>query len=198
AAGAAGQPGAPPRRSRGLQRTARSWCVGMLALAAAPAAWADVFINELHYDDAGSDSGERVEVIAPAGTSLAGWSIRLYNGSGGAQYASFALSGTTSDQCSGYGTRVVDVPGIQNGGPDGLALVNASGVAVQFLSYEGSFTAAGGAAHGMASTPIGSAETSSTPDGHSLQLRGSGSSYEDFTWHAPAVASFGSCNSGQS
>ena len=34
-----------------------------------------VFINELHYDDAGNDSGEGVEIAGPAGTSLTGYTI---------------------------------------------------------------------------------------------------------------------------
>ncbi|MGH9270793.1 MAG: hypothetical protein ACRDZ2_05935, partial [Ilumatobacteraceae bacterium] len=37
-----------------------------------------VFINELHYDNASTDTGEAIEVAAPAGTNLTGWSIVLY------------------------------------------------------------------------------------------------------------------------
>ena len=48
-----------------------------------PLASADVFVNELHYDNADTDTSERVEVLAPAGTSLSGWSIALYNGADG-------------------------------------------------------------------------------------------------------------------
>ena len=32
-----------------------------------------VFINELHYDNAGSDINEGVEIAGPAGTSLENW-----------------------------------------------------------------------------------------------------------------------------
>ena len=39
------------------------------------------------------------------------------------------------------------VNGIQNGSPDGFALVN-NGVVVEFLSYEGSFAAANGSENG--------------------------------------------------
>ena len=45
-----------------------------------------VFINEIHYDNIGTDSDEFVEIAGPAGTSLEGYSIVLYNGSGGAVY----------------------------------------------------------------------------------------------------------------
>lgn len=168
-----------------------------LCLIAAGAARADVFINEFHYDNSGTDTGERVEVIAPAGTSLSGWRIVAYNGGDGRQYASFNLAGTTANQCGGHGTVVVNTPGLQNGAPDGLALVNAGGAVVQFLSYEGGFTAIDGPAAGQASTPIPTSETSTTPVGHSLQLAGSGSRASDFTWQAPRAASFGACNSGQ-
>ena len=41
---------------------------------------ATVFISEIHYDNAGVDAGEAIEVFGPAGTDLTGWSIVLYNG----------------------------------------------------------------------------------------------------------------------
>lgn len=168
-----------------------------LCLIAAGAARADVFINEFHYDNDGADTGERVEVIAPAGTSLNGWKLVLYNGADGRQYATYTLSGTTANQCGGHGTVVVNVPGIQNGSPDGLALVDASGVVVQLLSYEGGFTATDGPAAGRVATQIAVAETATTPIGHSLQLAGTGSRASDFVWQAPRASSFGACNSGQ-
>jgi beta-glucanase (GH16 family) len=34
---------------------------------------AGVWINEIHYDNAGTDTGERIEVAGDAGTSLSGW-----------------------------------------------------------------------------------------------------------------------------
>jgi predicted extracellular nuclease len=40
-------------------------------------------------------------------------------------------------------------------------------------------------------------EGSSTPVGHSLQLTGSGSTYDDFTWSVPASNTFGSINTDQ-
>lgn len=158
---------------------------------------ANVFINELHYDNVGADSGEKVEVAAPAGTSLSGWKIVLYNGSGGASYSTVNLSGTVANQCSGWGTVAVDVTGIQNGNPDGVALVNAAGAVVQFLSYGGTFAATNGPASGITSTAIPQSENASTPVGHSLRLTGTGNAYANFTWAAPAANSFGACNPGQ-
>jgi hypothetical protein len=57
------------------------------------AATTSVFFNEIHYDNTGTDAGETFEVAGPAGTDLAGWSIVLYNGSGGAPYDTRTLSG---------------------------------------------------------------------------------------------------------
>ncbi|UXI69161.1 endonuclease [Tahibacter amnicola] len=169
-------------------------------LAAATAAQADtaIFINEFHYDDSSSpDAGEAIEVAGPAGTDLTGWSIVLYNGSGGAPYATLTLSGTIPTQCGAYGTVNVPAVGLQNGSPDGFALVNGTSV-VQFLSYEGTFQAAGGPAGGMTSVDIGRSESNSTAPGTSLQLTGTGSEYGDFAWQPSATASFGNCNVGQS
>jgi endonuclease I len=171
-----------------------------LAFSISHVAVADVFINEFHYDNDGTDTNEKVEVIAPSGTNLSGWKIVLYNGGNGAQYSTLNLTGTTTSQCGGHGTVVVTAPtatGIQNGAPDGLALVNASNAVVQFLSYEGSFTAVDGPASGMSSTAIAQSESATSPAGQSLQLAGTGSSYSQFAWQASRTSSFGACNTGQ-
>jgi hypothetical protein len=41
----------------------------------------DRVINEIHYDNVGTDAGEAVEIAGPAGTDLSGWKIVRYNGS---------------------------------------------------------------------------------------------------------------------
>jgi predicted extracellular nuclease len=158
-----------------------------------------VFINEIHYDNTGTDTGEAVEVAGPAGTDLTGWSLVRYNGSNGSVYDTDVLSGTLADQQGGFGTTVVNFPtnGLQNGSPDGVALVDAGSNVVQFLSYEGSFAAVGGPADGMTSTDIGVAEGSGTAVGDSLQLTGTGNSYADFVWAVPSSNTFGAVNTGQ-
>ena len=155
-----------------------------------------VFINEIHYDNASSDIGEAVEIAGPAGTDLSSWSLVLYNGNGGAAYNTFSFTGIIPDQGGGCGTAFLDTTGLQNGSPDGLALVNGTTV-VQFLSYEGAFTASGGPANGLTSTDIGVAEPSSAPVGTSMQLTGSGNMDTDFTWVTGVADSFGSPNASQ-
>lgn len=158
-----------------------------------------VFINEIHYEDStDNEEGEAVEIAGPAGTDLAGWSLVLYNGNGGAPYCTTNLSGVIPDQQDGYGTLVFRPDlAIQNGAPDGMALVDDCGTVIQFLSYEGTFKASGGPAMGMFSTDIGVVESSSTPADYSLQLSGTGKVYEHFTWNEAAENTFGEVNRGQ-
>jgi len=167
-----------------------------------------VFINEFHYDNAGTDVGEAIEIAGPAGTDLTGWSLVRYNGSNGTVYTSPAadpagsdvLNGTIPDLGNGFGVMVTNYlsNGLQNGSPDGIALVDSSNSVIQFLSYEGTFTAVGGPANGMTSTDIGVSEGSSTEVGHSLQLGGTGTTYEDFAWQTAMLNTFGAVNTNQS
>jgi len=152
-----------------------------------------VFINELHYDNVGADIGEGVELAGLAGTNLQGWQLWFYNGGNGQSYGSLALSGVFVDSQSGYGVLEFSFAGIQNGSPDGIALIDAASQLQQFISYEGAFVALGGVAASRLSEEIGIAETSQTTIGTSLQLMGRGSDFEDFQWRASA-SSFGSIN----
>lgn len=145
-----------------------------------------VFINEFHYDNIGTDSNEFIEIAGPAGTDLTGWSVLLYNGAASDRkvYNTQVLTGSIQDSGNGFGTVVVDYPvnGIQNGAPDGIALVNASNSVVQFLSYEGFFVAADGPAANLTSIDIGVDQEPAPNVNSSLQLTGTGTHYEDFTW----------------
>jgi VCBS repeat-containing protein len=160
------------------------------------------FINEFHYDNSGTDSGEAIEIAGPAGTDLTGWTIVLYNGSntpGAAPvYGTLTLSGSIPNQDDGYGTVSVLAPNLQNGPQDGFALVDAQGHVVQFVSYEGVITGAPGTpAAGLTSTDVGVSEEPAPGAGLTLQLVGSGASYADFTWQAAVPQTFGAVNTGQ-
>ncbi len=157
-----------------------------------PGAAATVFINEIHYDNVGTDAGEFVEIANPAGADLTGWTVVLYNGGNGSVYDTKTLSGSAQVTTQAYPSN-----GIQNGSPDAVALVDAAGDLVQFLSYEGTFAAVGGPADTVTSTDIGVAEGTSEAVGDSLQLTGSGATYDDFTWTGPAAESPGQVNTGQ-
>jgi MYXO-CTERM domain-containing protein len=148
-----------------------------------------IWINEFHYDNTGTDSGEFIEVvIAPGGPAAANVLITLYNGGDTLSYNSLNLgSATLGANVSGYQFYVWSLPsnGIQNGAPDGIALTIIAPANVdQFLSYEGTFTAGNGAATGTLSTDIGISQSGSEPVGSSLGLVGTGGDQSAFTWAA--------------
>lgn len=180
-----------------------------LALCAAlsPAgARAEVFINEIHYDDRTStgDVGERIEVVATAGESLSGYRIHLYNGtsspSAATVYDNRPVPTGSLVNC-GASVRIATVSyptnGIQNGSHDGMALVNGAGQLVQFLSYEGMIKASNGPAAGRTSVNLPVSETNDTLAGTSLQLGGTATGSAGFTWRASAGQTFGGCNRNQ-
>jgi len=149
----------------------------------------DIRFTELHYDNAGTDVNEAIEIEGPAGADLTGYTVVLYDGNGGSPYGTTqTLSGPIPATCNSRGVIVSNYPanGIQNGSPDGLALVDAGGHVVEFLSYEGAFVANGGPASGLLSFDIGAAENSS-PVGQSLQRDSTNQ------WHL-ATSTFGACN----
>lgn len=185
---------------RGVRRAISSLLVMFFGVAVSASALATpIFINEIHYDNVGTDSGEGIEIAGTAGASLDGWKLVLYNGATGLSYDNDTLSGTFSNQQNGLGVLSFGYPvnGLQNGDADGIALVDNLNNVVQFLSYEGTFTALNGLAVGMTSTDIGGFEPESTPSGFSLQLAGFGRAYEDFTWATASASNFGLINSRQ-
>ncbi|MFC4692671.1 ExeM/NucH family extracellular endonuclease [Geodermatophilus arenarius] len=166
--------------------------VGLPATASAAAPTAP-FISEIHYDNAGADADEFVEIHIPAGMSSAGLSVVLYNGSGGASYATLDVPSVTAPP-DGPAVAVVAGPtsGIQNGSPDGVALVRGTEV-LEFLSYEGQFTATAGPASGMLSTGIGVSEAGTEPTGQSLSRTYDAAS-DALVWAGPATTSKGAVN----
>lgn len=108
---------------------------------------------------------------------MTGYRVVLYNGNGGAVYSDITIT-STSVNPSGTSYTVLEYAsnGIQNGAAtdtgiegDGIALINPSGNVVEFLSYEGTFSATNGPAVGLTSSDIGNREVGSTAAGLSLQ-----------------------------
>jgi hypothetical protein len=162
-----------------------------------PNAW----INEIHYDNVlptTTDANEGFEIVIenPGNYTLANFAVSLYNGSGGAVYGTYTLDnftvGNSADNFTYY-YNMLPSNGIQNGAPDGIAL-SYNGDLIQFLSYEGSFTATDGPANGETSTDIGVSEGGTTTDSQSLQLIGTGTQYSDFTWSADITQTWGASN----
>lgn len=150
----------------------------------------NIWFNELHYDNVGVDTNEGFEIAGIAGTALSDYSVYLYDNSAGPAfgqvYSNMVLSGTIPDEQNGYGAVWFGFGGEINqmrNGSDGLALVYQGTQVVQFLSYEGAFTASNGPANGLLSEDIGTRESSSfTPVDFSLQVCGTGTTRSAFTW----------------
>jgi hypothetical protein len=162
-----------------------------------PIAW----INEIHYDNNSTDVNEVIEIaVKDAGSyDLSLMTVELYNGSTTNSYDTRTVSpdyttGSTSGGIALYFFNYTAVGGIQND-TEGIAL-DYNGNLIQFLSYEGTFTATGGVADGIASTDIGVSESGSG-SGTSMQLVGTGNSYDDFTWDGAVAASAGTANGSQ-
>ncbi|AKT35940.1 DUF4215 domain-containing protein [Chondromyces crocatus] len=117
-------------------------------------------INEVDYDQVGADGAEFVEIYNGTGApvDLAGYAVVLVNGSNNSVYGTISLASAGTLAAGQYlvvGSTAVQVPAtalkinftgsqsdrIQNGAPDGIALVNTiTGTLVDALSYEGSIT----------------------------------------------------------
>ncbi len=153
------------------------------------------WINELHYDNVGVDRNEGVEIAGPAGLDLSGYTVYAYNGFNQSVYASLELSGVIDGEGCGLGALWFDLAGVQNGSPDGLALVDPDTNVLQFISYEGTMTAADGPASGLTSVELPVAEPGAS--NQTLQLTGYGDSYGEFAWAGPTNGTRGALNGGQ-
>lgn len=155
------------------------------------------WINEFHYDNIGADVDEFVEIAGPAGLDLSNYRLLFYNGSDGESDYGLTLSGIIDNEINSYGAKDFYPTSLQND-MEGIALIKLStNQVLQFISYEGSFTATNNVANGMTSIDIIAFEPSDTPIGDSIQLTGTGNSYVDFIWNVPADDSPGDLNFGQ-
>jgi len=128
--------------------------------ACAPAG-GSLVINEVDYDQPGSDTLEFIEIHNPGTSdrSLVGITVSFINGATSSAYASIDLSSATVLPAGGYLvihsiTMTVLPPAIsfpfpapqdnvQNGAPDGIAIIDVgAGLVLDALSYEGSISAA--------------------------------------------------------
>ena len=135
-------------------------------------------INEFHYDNAGTDVNEFVEIritegLANQPADLSQYTVTLYNGSNGAAYISETLDNLAQSCDASNCYYVIESINIQNGAPDGIALSGPDGL-IEFISYEGVLTATDGIASGMSSTDIGVLETSGTAINSSIERTAGG------------------------
>jgi hypothetical protein len=135
---------------------ATALCLDLLALAGpARAASTTLVINEIDYDQVGTDTAEFLELknVSPSPINLSGYTIVLVNGANGQTYQTIDLpsvdvaAGGTFVVCGNSANTLIcdldvspDSDLIQNGSPDAAALFHA-GVLVDTVSYEGNTVA---------------------------------------------------------
>lgn len=103
-----------------------------------PSGQAKLVINEVDYDQVGTDAGGFVEIhnAGNAAADLSNVDLVAVNGGDNAEYAREQLTGTLA--AGGHLAIAIE---LQNGAPDGLALLEGSTL-LDALSYEGGITAA--------------------------------------------------------
>jgi hypothetical protein len=102
-------------------------------------------INEVVYDDAGTDDEEFIEIYGVPGTDISGYTIDGHTASDGSVYATWTIPAATTIPADGfYVIGMAGVPNvdqvtattIQNGTPDAIVLKDAGSVIIDALGYE--------------------------------------------------------------
>lgn len=155
-----------------------------------------IFINEVHYRNAGDDIDEGIEIAGPANKDLSSYDLILYEflADSGLVYKVEKLFGVIDDEGNQFGAVWFPIPDMRDGRA-GMVLYNkTTEKVVQFLSYRGVFEASEGVANGMMSENIMPAQGISNPDSLSIQLLGTGTCPEDFFWVGLVLETKGSLN----
>lgn len=137
-----------------MKKTIHFFYISILAFCTFSTANATMLINEVDYDQNGSDSAEFIELFNSGSNSinLNGYQLDLVNGTTGSIYESFDLTGY-SLAAGGYfiicgsASMVMNCNFdaaknsnlIQNGAPDGITLYH-NNILIDALSYEGEMT----------------------------------------------------------
>jgi hypothetical protein len=103
-----------------------------------PAESAELVINEVDYDQVGTDANGFVEIknLGASAVDLSNVDLVAVNGGDSAEYDRVALTGSLA--AGGHLDIAIE---LQNGAPDGLALIEGTTL-LDALSYEGAITAA--------------------------------------------------------
>jgi hypothetical protein len=127
--------------------------------------WRGVWINELHFDNTGTDANEFIEIGHDV--SLTGYQLKLF-ADGIGPYSAVSLTGIpptlTLNSISYTVVEYLSDGGIDNRARSGCVLVDPNGIVIEFFSYGGTISA-----FGVVSTNIGVVENDDTPASHSLQ-----------------------------
>lgn len=137
---------------------------------------------------------------------ITGYQLYFYDGDTGIVYktvdtSSTGLQASNEDGISGFTFTSISVFERTNevrNGPDAIALVDAEGKVVDFISYGGVVTAQDGPAAGETAFFVGATEPANLGPQNSIQLSGNGIEPSDFIWQPPQFATPGLINTDQS
>jgi uncharacterized protein len=131
-----------------------------------------VRVSEFHYDNTDVDVNEFVEIEHPASVSINGYQIIFYDGLTGRFSDTITINAITTPPSTGSNGKwytVIPMSFIDND-LEGIALYNPNTIQlIEFISYEGSFTARNGIASNVASTDIGDSESGNGASTGSIQ-----------------------------
>ena len=178
-------------------------------------------LNEVDYNQTGTDGASFIEIYNGTGSavSLANLAVVLVNGNGGAEYKRFALSTNDASLPDGQylvignstitgsvpaGVLTIDATGdfIQNGDPDGVAIIDtSSNTLVDAFCYGGAMTAVtitgfSGPVSLVEGTALGSTIVDPGDDLHSLIRDPNGADSDDASvdWKLTATTTPGAAN----
>jgi endonuclease/exonuclease/phosphatase family metal-dependent hydrolase len=160
-----------------------------------------VFVNEFHYDNTSTDTGEFVEIAVAPGFTGKISDLKLYLYGGAVVYDqvhpldTFTAGAITS---SGHQLFSKFIPDLRNT-VAGFAIVYRNQV-LQFVSYEGAITATSGPANGLTSVATTVNQSTATAAGYNaIRLTGTGATAANFTWAKSTTVPHnpGAVNSGQ-
>ena len=129
-----------------------------------------------------------VEIRVGQGQNVDLVTLELYNGGNGAVYHTASLANyDVSSSADGFDFYVIDDIHLKDGSPDRMALAYDWTV-IEFLSYEGTFSASNGTAEGLTAYDIGVSEPEFGLAGYFLQRN------IDGTWFDPSPKICGESN----
>lgn len=159
----------------------------------------EVFINEINYLN---EERPFIEVVAPSTTNLDGYTLHFYNAAGEVYHTQAVEVGSSSndpdianspsDECVSRFV-IIDVVIMLPDDKSGVAMTDSYNELVQYLTIGGTNTGENGPAKNVVSENIGKQSS----DDASLQLTGTGNSYDDFTWDVPGTVTIGAVNTDQ-
>jgi phosphonate ABC transporter permease subunit PhnE len=149
----------------------------------------------LSFEAPARESNEPQQVVATTQTNVGSWTNRVvvWTDTNGNDIQDPATLPDSDDSLSTY---ALVLPEFEVRSPGGVTLVDENNNVLDFISWGGSFEATTGSGTGLISRDLG-IDPFALGDGESVQMSGTGSVPDDFSWSGPSANTFGERNTGQ-